>query len=157
MTRCRPSGSDQGESTKEGSYSRLMSKCKVVDTTQMSKADAEEAMRRHAAGADPTHPAPPPPPPPQDTQFTKGMRAAAGAATATGGDHGEARAPYTDEELAEVSGDDVAQTDLVSSRLRSNGRPTSSSASTLRSRRRRRTRRRRRPTTRSRAAAAGAA
>ena len=60
-----------------------MSKCKVVDTTQMSKADAEEAMRRHAAGADPTHPAPPPPPP-RDTQFTKGMRAAAGAATAAG-------------------------------------------------------------------------
>ena len=94
-----------------------MSKCKVVDTTQMSKADAEEAMRRHAAGADPTHPAPPPPPP-RDTQFTKGMRAAAGAATAAGGENGEARAPYTDEELAEVSRDDVAHPDLASSRLR---------------------------------------
>ena len=66
-----PAGSEQGESQKEGTYSRFMSKCRVVDTSEMSKEDAEKAMRDHAAPqADKCAQVkqqqrqPPPPPPP---------------------------------------------------------------------------------------------
>lgn len=41
-------GSNEGG--KEGSYSRLMSKCKVVDMSTMSTEDQEKAMRQHATG-----------------------------------------------------------------------------------------------------------
>uniref|UniRef100_A0A7S4E2F5 PIH1 N-terminal domain-containing protein n=1 Tax=Pelagomonas calceolata TaxID=35677 RepID=A0A7S4E2F5_9STRA len=43
-----PSGSEQGESQKEGTYSRFMSKCKVVDTTTMSKEEVDAATRQYA-------------------------------------------------------------------------------------------------------------
>lgn len=44
------SGSAQGDSQKEGAYSRFMSKCKVVDTTQMSKEEQDAMMKKHAEG-----------------------------------------------------------------------------------------------------------
>lgn len=46
-----PDGSDQGQ--KEGCYSRFMSKCKVVDTSTMSKEQQEAAVRAHAAAPEP--------------------------------------------------------------------------------------------------------
>ncbi|KAH8093445.1 hypothetical protein JL720_4579 [Aureococcus anophagefferens] len=45
-----PNGSSQGDSQKEGTYSRFMSKCKVVDTTQMTKEEQDAALRKHAEG-----------------------------------------------------------------------------------------------------------
>jgi len=57
-----PEGSTQGDSQKEGTYSRFMSKCKVVDTTTMSPQEQEAAMRQHA-GAPPVPPLPPKPKP----------------------------------------------------------------------------------------------
>lgn len=60
-----------GDGQKEGSYSRLMSKCKVVDMSTMSKEDQKKAMEQHAAGGNggaprqaPPAEAPPAPPAP---------------------------------------------------------------------------------------------
>merc|ERR1719171_2479270 len=65
-----PSGSEQGETQKEGTYSRFMSKCKVVDTTTMSKEEVDAATRQYAGTgnvsmppkAPPLKPTPPAPP-----------------------------------------------------------------------------------------------
>ena len=43
-----PKGSEQGQ--KEGSYSRFLGKCNVVDTTQMTKEQQTDAVRAHALG-----------------------------------------------------------------------------------------------------------
>ena len=51
-----PSGSEQGESQKEGTYSRFMSKCKVVDTTTMSKEEVDAATRQYAGTGNVSNP-----------------------------------------------------------------------------------------------------
>ncbi|KAJ1444449.1 hypothetical protein M885DRAFT_627112 [Pelagophyceae sp. CCMP2097] len=62
-----PKGSDQGDATKEGTYSRFMSKCKVVDTSQMSPTDQEAMMRQHAGAPQAAAPRPKAAaPPPRD-------------------------------------------------------------------------------------------
>ena len=68
-----PSGSEQGESQKEGTYSRFMSKCKVVDTTTMSKEEVDAATRQYAGTGNVSMPQAPPskakPPAPPSKAF----------------------------------------------------------------------------------------
>lgn len=65
-----PSGSDQGQA--EGVYSRFMGKCKVVDTSTMSKEDQMAAMRAHAGPPKtPSKSTPKPRMPKADPQFEK--------------------------------------------------------------------------------------
>ena len=52
--------SGDGMGGKGGSYSRFMSKCKVVDTSNMSEEEQRKMMNQHAAGSGPTPPQPPP-------------------------------------------------------------------------------------------------
>ena len=66
-----PNGSSQGDSQKEGTYSRFMSKCKVVDTTQMTKEEQDAALRKHAEGGQVGNkPAAAPPKPPAEPDYS---------------------------------------------------------------------------------------
>jgi len=71
----KPSSGD-GMGGKGGTYSKFMSRCKVVDTNGMSKEEQDKMMQQHADGSlgKPEKPAPPKPPPPPPSNKFDGMQ-----------------------------------------------------------------------------------